>query len=259
MRSRIQQGLSLLLVALIIAPLQAQEILIRDGTPVKLRLGRNVSSADAKEGESVDFEVLEEVSVDGTIVIAKGATAIATVTHAQAKRRMGRAGKLNMNIDYVRLANGQKVALRAVKDAAGGSNAGKMTGAIVATSLVFFPAAPLFLFVKGKDVTVPKGTEVTAYLSGDTRLDFKSFQAPTAAAAPAAAITADATGKQGPVAGKPLTNEDILELKKLGFSDDVIIAKIKASPAGYRLDIKDLAELKSQGVSDAVIAAMLAR
>ena len=30
-----------------------------DGTPIKLRIGRNVSSADAKVGEVVDFEVLE--------------------------------------------------------------------------------------------------------------------------------------------------------------------------------------------------------
>jgi hypothetical protein len=43
-----------------------------------------------------------------------------------------------------------------------------MTGAMVATSIVFFPAAPLFLFMHGKDVTIPKGTEITAYVNGDT-------------------------------------------------------------------------------------------
>lgn len=37
-----------------------------------------------------------------------------------------------------------------------------MTAAMVATSIVFFPPAPLFLFIKGKDITIPKGTEVTA-------------------------------------------------------------------------------------------------
>ncbi len=254
MRSEIQKALSVLLVLLMAAPIQAQEILIRDGTPVKLRIGRNISSADAKEGESVDFEVLEEVTVDGTIVIRKGATVIATVTQAQPKRRMGRAGKLNMNIDYVRLSNGQKVALRAVKESAGGSNAGKMTAAIVATSLVFFPAAPLFLFAKGKDITVPKGTEITAYVNGDSKLDLKSLQAVTAQA-----TATDTVQQQAFAVGKPLTNEDIVGLKKLGFSDDVIIAKIKAAPPAFRLETKDLAELKDLGLSDAVIAAMIAR
>jgi hypothetical protein len=38
-------------------------------TPVKLRLTWNVSSADADEGDSVDFEVLEDVAVNGIVVI----------------------------------------------------------------------------------------------------------------------------------------------------------------------------------------------
>lgn len=44
-------------------PTSKQTMVLNDGTPLKLRLNRNVSSADAKEGESVDFEVLEDVSV----------------------------------------------------------------------------------------------------------------------------------------------------------------------------------------------------
>ena len=46
-------------------------ILCWDGTPVKLRLGRTISSADAKAGDEVDFEVLEDVKVNDTVVIAK--------------------------------------------------------------------------------------------------------------------------------------------------------------------------------------------
>ncbi len=34
---------------------------LQDGTPVRLRINRNMSSADAKTGDTVDFEVLEEV------------------------------------------------------------------------------------------------------------------------------------------------------------------------------------------------------
>ena len=56
-----------------------------------------------------------------------------------------------------------------------------MTGAIVATAIVFFPAAPLFLFMKGKDITIPKGTEITAYVNGDVPLDQKKFQSQDAA------------------------------------------------------------------------------
>lgn len=50
-----------------------------------------------------------------------------------------------------------------------------MTGGIVATSIVFFPAAPFFLFMHGKDITLPKGTEVTTYINGDMNLDPAKF------------------------------------------------------------------------------------
>jgi hypothetical protein len=148
---------------------------LEDSTPVKLRINRNISSADAQVNETVDFEVLEEVKVHDVVVIPRGGTAWATVTEAQPKRRMGRAGKLNINIDNVRLTSGEKVALRAVKDVKGGGHQGAITGAIVATSIVFFPAAPLFLLVHGKDITIPKGTEITAYINGDVPLDPKKF------------------------------------------------------------------------------------
>lgn len=158
-----------------------------DGTPVKLRLSQTISSADAKVGQEVPFEVLEDVKVDDVVVLPKGATAIASVTEAEHKKSMGRAGKLNVAISYARLADNQKVALRAVKEAKGGGHVGAMTGAIVATSIVFFPAAPLFLFIHGKDITIPQGTEITAFVDGDMHLDMAHFGVATPpASAPAA-------------------------------------------------------------------------
>jgi hypothetical protein len=154
----------------------AKGFVLEDGTPVKLRINRTVSSADAHVGDTIDFEVLEDVSVNGTLVVPKGGLAFATVTEAQAKRRMARGGKLDINIDYVKLASSEHAALRAVKDLKGGGHTGAMVGGMVATSLVFFPAAPFFLFMHGKDISIPKGTEVTAYVNGDMKLDLAKFQ-----------------------------------------------------------------------------------
>ncbi len=151
-----------------------------DGTAVKMRLAQTISSADVKKGQQVPFEVTEDVVVQGVTVIAKGSPAIATVTETHAKKSMGRGGKLDVNVDSTRLVNGQRVQLRAVQDAQGGGHVGAITGAMVATAIVFFPAAPLFLFIKGKDITIPEGTEVLAFVQGDTRLDMASLAAPTA-------------------------------------------------------------------------------
>jgi hypothetical protein len=151
-------------------------LVLEDETPVRLRLNRTISSADAHVGDTVDFEALDDITVNGTLVISKGGLAFATVTEAQAKRRMARGGKLDINIDYAKLVSGDKAALRAVKDVKGGGHTGAMVGGIVATSLVFFPAAPFFLFMHGKDISIPKGTEITAYVNGDVKLDIAKFQ-----------------------------------------------------------------------------------
>src|SRR6202166_426089 len=164
---------------------------LEEGTPVRLRINRTISSADARPGDTVDFEVLDDISVNGTLVVSKGGLAFATVTEAQAKRRMARGGKLDINIDYVKLVSGDKAALRAVKDVNGGGHTGGMVGGMVATSLIFFPAAPFFLLMHGKDISIPKGTEITAYVNGDVNLDLAKFQPST----PAQIVTASANAR----------------------------------------------------------------
>ncbi len=149
---------------------------LEDQTPVRLRLNRTISSADAHLGDTVDFSTVDDITVNGTLVIPKGGLAFATVTEAQAKRRMARGGKLDINIDYVKLVSGEKAALRAVKDVKGGGHTGGMVGGMVVTGIVFFPAAPFFLFMHGKDISIPKGTEITAYVNGDMKLDITKFQ-----------------------------------------------------------------------------------
>jgi len=163
-----------------VAPVSTAQVsshTLLDGTPIKLRLAQTISSADAKVGQEIPFEVVEDVKVEDTVVLPKGATAIATVTEANHKKSMGRGGKLNMSITYARLADQEKVALRAVKESKGGGHVAAMTTAMVATSIVFFPAAPLFLFIHGKDITIPEGTEITAFVQGDMHLEMARFGA----------------------------------------------------------------------------------
>src|SRR5712692_8164633 len=159
----------------------AKGFVLEEATPVKLRFNRTVSSADAHVGDTVDFEVLQDISVNGTLVIPKGGLAFGTVTEAQPKRRMARGGKLEINIDYVKLASSEKATLRAVKGGKGGGHTGVMTAGIVGAGILFFPAAPFFLFMHGKDITLPKGTEFTAYINGDMKLDIAKFQPATPA------------------------------------------------------------------------------
>jgi len=278
--NRFRQTLVFVLTISLLPLVTAQQpFVLTDGTAVRLRLNRNLSSADARVGDPVDFEVLEDVILNGVLVLQRGSTALATVTEAKQKGRMGKAGKLDVNIDHARSLIGEKVTLRAVKENQGGSSTGKMTGAMVATSIIFFPAAPLFLFMKGKDVTIPKGTEITAYVHGDARLDEARFRAhplnvsaggaAPAASAPAVPVAAPVQAVQAaPVpaavstasaapARAGMTNGDVVELKKAGFSEDLIVSKIRSTQCAFRLDTSDMLDLKKAGLSDKVIAAMM--
>ncbi len=173
---------------------------LEDGTPIKLRLSQTVSSADAQVNDRVEFEVLEDVSIDGVLVIPKGATALGTVTEAVPKKRMARGGKLEIVMDSVRLVDGEKAALRAVKEGKGGGHTGGMTVGIVAAAVIFWPAAPLFLLMHGKDITFPKGTDVPTFVNGDMKLDPNKFlQAQGASPQPVGAVAGSVAIASTPV------------------------------------------------------------
>jgi hypothetical protein len=237
------------------APAPAQEVrppeqpahplsTLPEGTPVRMRINRTISSADAHEGDKVDFETLDDVKLGESIIVPKGSTAIGTVTAAQSKRRLARGGKLAMNIDYVRLPSGDKVPLRGIQDVKGGGHTGAMTVGMVATAIVFFPAAPLFLFIKGKDISIPKGHEVTVYTNSD--FDLSKVKSPIGPPEAPKALS-----------GPPLTNADVIKLKGAGLGDDLIIDKIKSSPSAFHVETGDMVDLKQAGLSDVLIGAMI--
>jgi len=225
-----------------------------DGTPVKLRISETISSADAKVGQEVPFEVVEDVKVDQVVVLPKGATAIATVTAADHKKSMGRGGKLDISISYARLTDNEKVALRATQQNKGGGHIGVMTGAMVATSIVFFPAAPLFLFIHGKDTTIPQGNEIMAFVEGDMHLNMANFAAPPALAAPAPAPVVAAVGSGpptdqppptqvaagGPVAAQPADQSAPIPVpvaQATSASTDQASLTIESNPLGAEIEI----------------------
>jgi hypothetical protein len=143
------------------APPPPREITLARQTPVHLKLSQTLSSATAKVGDEVNFEVTQDVVVGGLTVIAKGATATGSVTEAETKKRMGKTGKLNVDVNSVVLANKQKITVRSF-------------GAEPAAEEKSGHKLP---FVKGKDVTLAKDTEITAYVDADLRLKAAGFAA----------------------------------------------------------------------------------
>ena len=221
----------------------AQVLTLQDGTPVRLRLNRTVSSASAHVGETVDFEVTEPVINQNYVVIPKGAVVLGRVTKVETKRRFGRAGALELSIDSVRLPGGGTILLRATPE----KGEGEMSGARKAATIA---ASPVLVWVKGKNVTFEKGTETTAYVSGDLRLD-ESPPLTRPTLAPDAAADRNAAPEAG------LTNADIIRMQKAGLSDEIILSKIATSTTNFDTGTQDLIQLKDAGVKNNIINAMV--
>lgn len=149
-----------------------------DGTVVKLKLMRDLLSSKLQDKETVDFEVIEDVKIDGIVVIPRGAKAEGTVTDIQAARRMGRSGRIGVRLDWALTGDGKRVPLRAVGVRPSGDRAEKLINDTASTAIVLFPAAPFILMKKGKDITIPEGTLATSFVDGDHPLDREAFVRP---------------------------------------------------------------------------------
>jgi len=211
---------------------KASDHILQDGIPVKLQLSKALSSAAAEVGQEITFEVVDDIDVDGITILHRGTSAIGVVTEAVAKKRMGRAGKLNFKIDYVRLADNEKAPLRAVSNSNGDSRVAGIASLMVSMPMV---AAPFFLLIKGGDSSIPKGTELTAFIDGDVPLDFAKFGAASQPPAQAADLQASFVIESTPagadieldgalVGNTPFTvavapGSHRISVKKKGFTD----------------------------------------
>jgi len=155
---------------------------LENGTPVKLSLSQNLSSATAHVGDEVHFEVLEDVLVSGVVVIRSGTTAIGTITVAQHASSRGRAGKLDLSISYVPLVDKEKASLRGAKEKSGQSNVKLMASMMVITA-VCIPCEGILLMMKGAELTIPAGKKIIVFVDGDMHLDMAKFEAEPAASA----------------------------------------------------------------------------
>ena len=157
-------------------------VTLKDGTPVELELAYTVSSADLKEGDAVSFRVVQPIQVNGVTVIERGAGATARVVKAEGGKSWGRGGTLTWAIQSVTTVDNQKIPLNYTAGSKGNGAPGTMTTGIVLTSLVFWPAAPLWGFKKGKPAVIPAGKRFEVFVHGDATIVAAPLPKPTSSA-----------------------------------------------------------------------------
>ncbi len=153
------------------------QLVIETGTPVKLQLAQTISSRHVHKGDGLHFVVERAVVADGLTVIDAGAKAEGSVVRVQGKRPLGMSGNIIIQLDTVELATGEVAQLSARKEFKQKSRTMRMIVGMAITAAIYFPAAPVFLLTPGRDCTVLKGTELTAYTKTGFSVDAKDLLA----------------------------------------------------------------------------------
>jgi len=152
-------------------PAAPAELVLPNGTPVELQLMQTISSARAHKGDRLDFVVAKDVQAAGFTLIAAGARAQGSVIGVKGKRPLGMGGDLIIKLDSVELMSGENVSLLARKEFKGKSHTIRMGVAMAIAAAIYLPAAPAFILSRGRDSTVLKGTELTAYTRSDASVE----------------------------------------------------------------------------------------
>lgn len=136
--------------------------ILRDGDDVTLRFAQDISSKTAADGDPVMFTLDDDLKVNGVVVAKAGSKAVGEVTHAEKSGMMGKAGALDIRLEYLKVGD-TKVHLRGTKGKEGESGT---TGAVVLTVLF----GPIGLIKHGKNIDIKSGTSLHAFVSDDTAL-----------------------------------------------------------------------------------------
>ena len=148
----------------------AQNLKLSEGTVVRVRITENIQTrkkGGVKVGEIINFNVVNDVNVNGRIVIRQNAAGTGTITVAKRAKSFGRKGSLDFTIDYVDAVDGQKVPIRSTSKAV----AGKGRKGVMAATVLF--VSVLGVFIRGKQAIVEKGTEFDVYVDRDKSIKMK--------------------------------------------------------------------------------------
>jgi hypothetical protein len=143
---------------------QGTKVKAEQGTVVRVKSLADISSKDAKSGDLVDFVCAEDIFIGGKLIIKENASVFARIEEAEKAKSGGKQGSIKIAFEGIKAVDGQKIPLRSVK----GTTEGKSTlASTVALSLV---VSPLFLLKKGKEVNLPKGHLLEAYVAQDVEI-----------------------------------------------------------------------------------------
>ncbi|MBD0377698.1 MAG: hypothetical protein ICV51_18975 [Flavisolibacter sp.] len=146
--------------------LSVTNVVLNEGTIVRVRLMETLDSRNIEGGDLITLETVDDVTVNGMLVIKAGAKVSGSVMEAQ-KSGMLKKAVLNFSINYVTAVDGQNVPLTSPGINRGGKTIG--TGGLIAAAAV----NPVLIVIPGKNVTIKKGQEYNVYVARSMNIKVK--------------------------------------------------------------------------------------
>jgi len=137
------------------AAVAPDKLILKEGADVSLKFAQDVNSKTANDDDPVALVLDQDIKIGDIVVVKAGAKAVGTITHAKKAGMLGKAGELNMRLDYL-ITDSGRVRLRGTK---GKEGEGKV-GATVALTVLF---GPIGLIKHGKNVEIKQGTPLLVY------------------------------------------------------------------------------------------------
>lgn len=136
---------------------------IPQGTSFQLELVDPISSKKSKEGQTFRLKMIENIMINGVVVIPKDQEVTGRITKSRKNGLFGRKGRLEFSIPSVKTVNGIEVPLGASVAGVGHSDG----GAVAVAALVTVVGG---LFMKGTNVYYEPGQIFEVSVAKDTDL-----------------------------------------------------------------------------------------
>jgi len=140
-----------------------QKVTIKAGTIIPLQSSKQVQAADVTEGQTVDFNVVQDVMVDGVCVVPRGTLVKGKVAEARKSTVAGTKGRLVITINNLILQNGEPLFFTNTDVRIYGKN---RTPLAVVLGIICWPC----IFIPGSKAVMPAGYEVQATVASNTTL-----------------------------------------------------------------------------------------
>lgn len=145
-------------------------------TLVKIKLVTPLNTETSKVGDKVKFQASEDVIYNGQLIIAAGAPGEGVVTKVKSARNFGRNGEIDVDFQQIQAFDGTYIQTtlgdKAKKEI---ENLAMAAGASIAGIALLGPIGIVGgIFVNGKDIDLPTGTE--SYIQTKTPTNIYAIQ-----------------------------------------------------------------------------------